>query len=95
MKKLIPNYPNYWICDNGEVFNEATGQFLRGSIGEHGYRYYRLSKDNKKQMFYGHRLVAEAFLENPNNLPVVNHKDGNKLNNNVDNLEWVTYSENV
>ena len=95
MKKLIPNYPNYWICDNGEVFNEATGHFLRGSIGEHGYRYYRLSKDNKKQMFYGHRLVAEAFLENPNNLPVVNHKDGNKLNNNVNNLEWVNYSENT
>lgn len=95
MKKLIPNYENYWIFDNGDVYNENTKQILKGSIGEHGYRYYRLSKDNKKKLFYGHRLVAEAFLNNPNNLPVVNHKDGNKLNNNVDNLEWVSYSDNT
>ena len=95
MKKLIPNYENYWIFDNGDVYNENTKQVLKGSIGEHGYRYYRLSKDNKKKMFYGHRLVAEAFLDNPNDLPVVNHKDGNKLNNNVDNLEWVSYSDNT
>lgn len=95
MKKLIPNYENYWIFDNGDVYNENTKQILKGSIGEHGYRYYRLSKDNKKKMFYGHRLVAEAFLDNPNDLPVVNHKDGNKLNNNVDNLEWVSYSDNT
>ena len=95
MKKLIPNYENYWVFDNGDVYNENTKQVLKGSIGEHGYRYYRLSKDNKKKMFYGHRLVAEAFLDNPNDLPVVNHKDGNKLNNNVDNLEWVSYSDNT
>ena len=95
MKKLIPNYENYWIFDNGDIYNENTKQILKGSIGEHGYRYYRLSKDNKKKMFYGHRLVAEAFINNPNNLPVVNHKDGNKLNNNVDNLEWVSYSDNT
>ena len=95
MKKLIPNYENYWVFDNGDVYNENTKQVLKGSIGEHGYRYYRLSKDNKKKMFYGHRLVAEAFLDNPNDLPVVNHKDGNKLNNNIDNLEWVSYSDNT
>ena len=95
MKKLIPNYENYWIYDNGDIYNENTQQVLKGSIGEHGYRYYRLSKNNKKKMFYAHRLVAEAFLDNPSNLPVVNHKDGNKLNNNVDNLEWVSYSDNT
>lgn len=94
-KKRIPNYENYWIYDNGNVFNENSGNILKGSIGEHGYKYYRLSKNNKKKMFYEHRLVAEAFLDNPNNLPVVNHKDGNKLNNNANNLEWVTYSENT
>lgn len=94
-KKRIPNYENYWIYSNGDVFNENSGNILKGSIGEHGYKYYRLSKNNKKKMFYGHRLVAEAFLDNPNNLPVVNHKDGNKLNNDVSNLEWVTYSENT
>lgn len=68
---------------------------LKGSFGEHGYHYFRLSKNGKKKMFYAHRLVAEAFLPNPNNLPVVNHIDGNKLNNNVANLEWTTYSDNI
>lgn len=95
MKKLIDNYTNYYIYDNGDVLNAITNKVLKGSIGENGYKYYRLSKNNEKTMHYAHRLVAEAFLDNPNNLPVVNHKDGNKLNNNIDNLEWVSYSENI
>lgn len=95
MRKQILGYRNYFIYDNGDVLNSATNKILKGSIGEHGYKYYRLSKDNKKQMFYAHRLVAEYFLDNPDDLPVVNHKDGNKLNNNVTNLEWTTYSENT
>ena len=95
MYKEIKDYSNYLIYDDGRVKNRSTNNFLKGSISENGYLYYRLSKNNKKQMFYAHRLVAEAFLENPNNLPVVNHKDGNKQNNNINNLEWVSYSENV
>ena len=95
MKKEIPNYENYLIYDDGCVFNCNTNKMLSGSIGEHGYKYYRLSKNGKKKMFYAHRLVAEAFLENENNLPVVNHKDGNKLNNNLNNLEWTSYSYNI
>lgn len=60
-------------------------------------RYLRsnLWKDGKYKTFSIHRLVAEAFLPNLNNFPVVNHKDGNKLNNRVDNLEWCTQSYNV
>ena len=95
MYKEIKNYENYLIYDNGEVFNKNSNQFLKGSIGENGYRYYRLSKEGKKKMFYAHRLVAEYFINNPLDLPIVNHKDGNKLNNNIKNLEWVTYSENT
>ena len=95
MRKKINGYNNYEIDENGKVFNIETNKELKGSIGEHGYKYYRLSHNNVKKMFYAHRLVAEYFLENPNNLPVVNHKDGNKLNNNVNNLEWVSYSQNV
>ena len=68
---------------------------LKGSFGEHGYHYFRLSKNGKKKMFYAHRLVAEAFLPNPNNLPVVNHIDGNKLNNDINNLRQITNSENT
>ena len=95
MKTQIKNYDNYYIYDNGDVYNIATNKLLKGSVGEHGYKYYRLSKNGTKKMMYAHRLVAEHFLDNPNQLPVVNHIDGNKLNNNVNNLEWVTYSENT
>ena len=94
MEKEITGYPNYIINDNGEVYNKTTKRHLIGSINEGGYRYYRLSSNGKKKMFYAHRLVAEHFIDNPNDLPVVNHKDGNKLNNNIDNLEWTTYSQN-
>lgn len=95
MKKQIKDYENYYIDENGNIYNLNTNKKLQGSIGENGYKYYRLSKNGSKKMFYAHRLVAEAFIENPNNLPVVNHIDGNKINNHVSNLEWVSYSENV
>lgn len=91
----IDGYENYLIYEDGSIWNLVTDKELKGSISENGYKYYRLSKDGKKKMFYAHRLVAQHFLDNPDNLPVVNHKDGNKLNNNVSNLEWVTQSENV
>lgn len=95
MKKQIKGYQNYWIYDNGDVFNASTQKMLKGNIGENGYKYYRLSLNNKKTLFYAHRLVAEYFVENPENKPVVNHIDGNKLNNDKNNLEWVSYSENT
>ena len=60
-----------------------------------GYPIVSLIVDGKKKNFYIHRLVAEAFLENPNDLPVVNHKDFNKWNNDVSNLEWMTQRENI
>ena len=95
MRKKLKDYDNYYIYDNGDILNMNSNKILGGSIGENGYKYYRLSKNNKKKMFYAHRLVAEYFIDNINNLPVVNHKDGNKLNNNVENLEWVSYSDNA
>lgn len=95
MKKPILNYENYQIDEDGNIFNTSSQKFLKGSIGENGYKYYRLSKDGRKKMFYAHRLVAEHFLPNIENLPVVNHKDGDKLNNNVNNLEWVSYNDNA
>ena len=58
------------------------------------YWFVTLSKNSKLTRYPVHRLVAKAFIENPQNKPYVNHKDGNGLNNNVDNLEWVTNSEN-
>ena len=60
-----------------------------------GYVYQMLYKKGKEKLLRVHRLVAMAFLPNPNNLPQVNHKDGNKQNNSVDNLEWCEQSDNM
>ena len=62
----------------------------------HTYGYYtvRLSKDGKGKNHLLHRLLAVAFIPNPNNLPIINHKDGDKTNINLDNLEWSTYKDN-
>ena len=91
----LKNYTNYAVDENGNVKNLITKKILAGSIGENGYKYYRLRDNNQPVLVYAHRLVAETFLDNINNLPVVNHKDGNKLNNNINNLEWTNYAENA
>ena len=95
MKQIfINNEPTtFYITTEGKLFNQKTQNWLKGSISG-GYRVFSLRHKNKKYDRLAHRLVAEAFLENPNNFPLVNHKDGNKLNNCVDNLEWCTASEN-
>ena len=85
---------NYNIYDDGSCFNAKTNKFLAGSVKNTGYRMYNLTINGEKKYYSAHRLVAIHFIPNPDNLPVVNHKDGNKLNNSVTNLEWVTQSEN-
>ena len=65
------------------------------TVSKIGYPVVNLWKDGKGKLQFVHRLVAEAFLDNTRNLKYVNHKDGNKTNNNVSNLEWCTCSENV
>ncbi|TYS91926.1 NUMOD4 domain-containing protein [Rossellomorea aquimaris] len=64
-------------------------------IGNHGYKFTMLNKDGKQKSLTVHRLVANAFIPNPENKGDVNHIDGNKMNNSVDNLEWLTRSENI
>ena len=64
-------------------------------IGKDGYYLINLNKDNKMITYRVHRLVGENFIENKDNKPYINHKDGNKLNNNVLNLEWCTAKENI
>ncbi len=73
------------------IFN----RLLKPAIKPKGYLGVILSKQSKTTNHLIHRLVAEAFIPNPNNLPEVNHKDGNKLNNTVSNLEWCSSSDNL
>lgn len=97
MWKEIQQASNYEISDLGEVRNKTTKYILKGRKSKSGYLQVsiKFDIDNKFKNQYIHRLVAEHYLENDNELNVVNHKDGNKLNNNVENLEWVTRSYNV
>lgn len=85
---------HYSIFDDGRLVNDSNNHFLRGSI-RNGYHYYQLTGKGWKKNFPAHRLVAEAFLDNKENLPIVHHKNGDKLDNKVDNLEWTTYSKNA
>ena len=75
--------------------NTTEGKVLKQGWHTRGYSNVSLSKGNNHKTRSIHRLVAETFIPNPNNLPEVNHKDGNKKNNCVENLEWVTRIENV
>ena len=71
------------------------GKVLKNKKKSTGYNFVCLSKNNIKRYYHVHRLVAQAFIPNPNTLPQVNHKDGNKDNNNVNNLEWCTSHQNL
>ena len=90
--KEISNYDNYKISSFGNVKNNNTGRILKPSIIS-GYYCVGLSNVTIKT-FSVHRLIALAFIENPDGKPHINHKDKNKLNNNLSNLEWVTIREN-
>lgn len=81
----------YSISDNGEFRNDTSNKTLKPEIHHKGY--LRISAHGVKPRFI-HRLVAIHFIPNPDNLPQVNHIDGDKLNNNVSNLEWCTNKEN-
>lgn len=62
---------------------------------KNGYLTVSLSRNGKKKVYRVHKLVASIFIDNSNSYPVINHKDGNKLNNCVNNLEWCTYKQNI
>ena len=92
--KQIPGYENYKISEDGIVYSCYTDSVKKTSLHRQGYFLIGLYNDKKERKLLVHRLVALTYLENPNGYKYVNHKDGNKINNNVNNLEWVTSSEN-
>jgi hypothetical protein len=85
---------HYRISNTGIVFSIKRGKSLIGGRNECGYAHVSLSKKNKTKTHRLNRLVAIHFIPNPDNLPEVNHKDGDKNNNSILNLEWSTVSHN-
>ena len=98
MKQIIVDNIStaYYITNDGKCYNSNTGNYLKGQVNhKNGYLSYNLTlPDGRKKRCYAHRLVAIAYIENKENKKEVNHIDGNKLNNCIDNLEWVSSSEN-
>lgn len=99
--KPIKNCNNYYISNNGEVITMKNtnkypkGKLLTPRLCKQGYfRVYLTKNDGTRKDFKIHRLVAKHYLEKPKGCDIVNHKDGNKTNNNVSNLEWCTHSQN-
>ena len=94
--KKIKGFENYEISNEGRLKSLHFGKeiFRKSKPTKQGYIRFALGKKGKQFIFLAHRLVAEAFIKNPEKKPCVNHKDENKSNNNVSNLEWVTHSEN-
>lgn len=108
--KDIPDFERYYQASNlGNIrsitrkakvkilnndFRTVKGQLISPAITKDGYLKVSLSKNHKRYYFRVHRLIAKTFIPNLNNYPEINHKDENKLNNNVDNLEWCTSKYN-
>ena len=99
--RFIPNYEGLYLVNKfGGIYSIRSRKKLKYSLTTDGYKQYILYKNKKPNNMLAHRAVALSFIPNPNNLPLVNHKDENKLNCFFENLEWcdakynVTYSGN-
>jgi hypothetical protein len=93
--KRIKGYLNYFVNKNGDVYSLKTNKLIKPFVSNGGYISVSLWGDGKKQNYLVHRLVADAFIPNPNNYKEVNHKDLNTLNNNLENLEWCSRDYNL
>ena len=97
MERMIPmpGYEGrYSVTESGQVYSHKSNKFIKAHDNGHGYMEVCLCVDGKPFHKYVHRIVAEAFVLNPDNLPEVNHKDENRANNHAGNLEWCTAKYN-
>lgn len=95
MFTTIEETPNYEISETGKIRNKKSMWIIKSRPGGTSpYMVVTLIKDGSPVTRLLHRLIAIAFIPNPDNLKIVHHKDGNKLNNSIDNLEWTTTSKN-
>ena len=90
----IEGFENYEVSNLGKVRNIKSGRTLKPRLDKDGYLVHGLYKNNKQNQLLLHRIIATAFIDNPEEKPQVNHIDENKLNNDLSNLEWCTVKEN-
>ena len=93
--KIVTDLPRYEISNFGRIRNRYTLRVLKTNISKLGYEQLTITYNKVKHFRSIHRIVAEAFIPNPDNKPEVNHIDEDKTNNSVTNLEWVTRKENI
>ena len=84
----------YYASPDGKIYSSLSNKYLKAKIDKDGYEKVNLYKNEKQKTFFVHRLIANTFLTNFNNKPQINHKNFNKIDNHIDNLEWVTDVEN-
>ena len=92
--KTISGFDNYEVSTFGNVRNKTTGRILKGSITNKGYYRISLNLNRKEYKHFIHRLIAIAFIENPENKDFIDHIDNNRINNSISNLRWATNQEN-
>ena len=91
----IKDFENYFISSEGRIIKTATGKILKQHENHKGYLIVQLSNKGQKKNFRVHRLVAQTYIPNPDNLPEVDHINGDRQDNRVENLRWVTGSANT
>lgn len=93
--KQVEGYPHLFVSSEGRVWSTFYSRYLRSHLTNRGYLRVCLAKNRRRKLVHLHRLVAEAFIPNPKGLTDVDHINGNKLDNRVDNLQWISRGDNI